>query len=69
MIRAQAVLPQGIQNVHVVWENDNKVFGRTFKFTDAWMYYKPENDEWIPIGVTPQQFTPNPETAIYLISV
>lgn len=69
MIRAQSVLPQRTRNVHVIWEHDNKVFGRTFKFTDAWLYYEPENDEWIRISGTPQQHTPNPETAIYLISV
>ena len=73
MIRAELTIPEGITQFHAVWEYNNQVWGRTFKFLNNddgsyWAYYVAENDEWIRVRY-PSDHIPSPETAMYLFCV
>lgn len=73
MIRAELTIPEGVTQLHAVWEYNNQVWGRTFKFfvdgdQSYWAYYDPEEDMWIKVSGI-QTAIPCPETAMYLFCV
>lgn len=73
MIRAELTTPEGVTQFHAVWEYNNQVWGRTFKFfvdgdMSYWSYHDPEEDMWIAVR-NPSDHIPSPETAMYLFCV
>lgn len=73
MIRSELTIPEGVTQFHAVWEYNNQVWGRTFKFFNNydgsyWAHYVAEDDEWVRVS-HPQVAIPCPETAMYLFCV
>ncbi|EFV9058500.1 hypothetical protein GE321_00700 [Shigella sonnei] len=73
MIRAELTIPEGVTQFHAVWEHNNQIWGRTFKFfindgESYWAYYIAEDDEWDRIR-QPSDHIPCPDTAMYLFCV